>query len=245
MVLQMAASMAFSAVVFMLLLVCSVFNNIPAISFTRGELLDIRKYTPPDISPDYVYSDVLLDIVVGGAAVLFRLFSTRRRGKRAGELVKLHQRELRMPLPSIQLANLRSLPNKMDERLLLSRLNKDFYNSAALCFTETWLNVPFQTARFNFRMFSWSDLFVMQNQRQWDVLLHQWEVVYRHNSVKEDVLFWSRNALHQLQTVQLAGFCLFIFVRLSTFLRKRMWYQLYRNSLIWSQTQKNNTLTLF
>ncbi len=32
-----------------------------------------------------------------------------------------------------------------------------------------------------------------------DVLLHQWEVVYRCNGVEEDVLFWSRNALHQLQ----------------------------------------------
>ncbi len=45
-----------------------------------------------------------------------------------------------MPLPSIHLANLRSLPNKMDKLLLLSRINKDFSNSAALCFTETWLN---------------------------------------------------------------------------------------------------------
>ncbi len=64
----MAAFMASSAVVFMFLLVCPVFSHIPAISFTRDELLDIRKYTPPDISPDFVYSDVLLDIVVGGAA---------------------------------------------------------------------------------------------------------------------------------------------------------------------------------
>ncbi|KAL0161696.1 hypothetical protein M9458_045421, partial [Cirrhinus mrigala] len=42
----------------------------------------------------------------------------------------------------IHLANLRSLPNKTDELLLLSRTNKDFSNSAALCFTETWLNDP-------------------------------------------------------------------------------------------------------
>ncbi len=45
----------------------------------------------------------------------------------------------RTPLPSIHLANLRSLPNKTNELLLLSRTNKDFSNSAALCFTETWL----------------------------------------------------------------------------------------------------------
>ncbi len=125
---------------FMFLLVCPVFSYIPAISFTRDELLEIRKYTPPDISPDFVYSDVLLDIVVGGAAVLFRRFRTRRRGKWAGALMKLRRRGLRTPLPSIHLVNLRSLPNKMDKLLLLSQLNKNFSNSAALCFTETWLN---------------------------------------------------------------------------------------------------------
>ncbi len=54
--------------------------------------------------------------------------------------MKLCQRGLRTPLPSIHLANLCSLPNKTDELLLLSRTNKDFSNSAALCFTETWLN---------------------------------------------------------------------------------------------------------
>ncbi len=129
----MAAFMVSSAVVFMFLLVCPVFSHIPAISFTRDELLDIRKYTPPDISLVFIYSDVLLDIVVGGAAVLFRRFRTHRQGKRAGALVK-HR------LPSIHLANLRSLPNKTDKLLLLSRANNDFSNAAALCFTETWLN---------------------------------------------------------------------------------------------------------
>ncbi|XP_048054344.1 adhesion G protein-coupled receptor E1-like [Megalobrama amblycephala] len=33
-----------------------------------------------------------------------------------------------------------STANKTDELLLLTRTNKDFSNSAALCFTETWLN---------------------------------------------------------------------------------------------------------
>ncbi len=65
-----AAFVASSAVVFMILLVCPLFSYIPAIIF-RDELLDIRKYTPPGISLDFIYSDVLLDIVFGGAAVLF------------------------------------------------------------------------------------------------------------------------------------------------------------------------------
>ncbi len=110
------------------------------ISFTRDELLNIWQNTPQNLLPDFDYSDVLLDIVVGGAVALVKCFRTRRQGKRAGALVKLHQRGLRTLLPSIHLANLRSLPNKTDKLLLLSRTNKDFSNSAALCFCETWLN---------------------------------------------------------------------------------------------------------
>ncbi len=52
------------------------------ISFTRDELLNIRQNTPQNIFLDFYYSDVLLDIVVGGAAVLFRHIMTRRWGKR-------------------------------------------------------------------------------------------------------------------------------------------------------------------
>ncbi len=66
--------------------------------------------------------------------MLFRRFRMLRWGKRAGALLKLHRWGLRTPLPSIHLANLRSLPNKMDELLLFSQLNKDFSNSAALEF---------------------------------------------------------------------------------------------------------------
>ncbi len=143
----MAARRLCSAVVFMFLLVCPVFSYIPAISFTRDELLDIRKYTPPDISPVFDYSDVLLDTVVGGEAVLIKRFRMRRRGKRAGALVKLRQRGFRTALPSIHLANLHSLPNKTDELLLLSRTNKDFSN-LLLCVSRKpgWM-MPFRTAR--------------------------------------------------------------------------------------------------
>ncbi|KAK3530146.1 hypothetical protein QTP86_015155 [Hemibagrus guttatus] len=84
--------------------------------------------------------DIIKSIAVGGAVALFKRFKKRKRGKRAGTLVKLRQRGFRTVLPSIHLENLRSLPNKMDELLLLSRTNKDFSNSAALCFTESWLN---------------------------------------------------------------------------------------------------------
>ena len=68
------------------------------------------------------------------------MFRRRRRGKHAGTLVKLRKRGFRTALPSIHLANVRSLNNKMDELLLLNRRNSDFCRSAALCFTETWLS---------------------------------------------------------------------------------------------------------
>jgi len=51
----------------------------------------------------------------------------------------VRQRGFRTALPSIHLANVRSLANKIDELLLLNKTNRDFSRSAALCFTETWL----------------------------------------------------------------------------------------------------------
>ncbi len=136
----MAATVLSSSVCVLFLFVFPVFCFSNTISFTRDELLNIRQNTPQNLLPDFDYLDVLLDIVVGGAVALVKRFRTCRRGKRAGALVKLRQRGLRTLLPSIHLANLRALPNKTDKLILLSRTNKDFSNSAALCFTETWLN---------------------------------------------------------------------------------------------------------
>ncbi|KAK3534853.1 hypothetical protein QTP86_028549, partial [Hemibagrus guttatus] len=129
----------------------------------------------------------------GGAVVLFKCFKKRKRGKRAGALVKLRQRSFRTVLPSIHLEDLRSLPNKMDELLLLSRTNKDFSNSAALCFTESWLNDAIPDNALNlpgFQLFRADRVAESAGNiaRRWDMLLHQRKVVYRCNSVEEDVL---------------------------------------------------------
>ncbi len=53
--------------------------------------------------------------------------------------MKTRQRGLRTPAAEYS-PDLRSLANKSDELQLLTRTNKDFLNTAALCFTETWLN---------------------------------------------------------------------------------------------------------
>ncbi len=136
----MAASVCCSLVLLLFFVCLSCLKQRFSISFTRNELLDIRNSTPDNLLPMFEYSDVLLDILVGGAAFLYKRSRRRKRGKRAGALVKSRQCGFRPPLPSIHLANLRSLANKSDELQLLTRTNKDFLNSAALCFTETWLN---------------------------------------------------------------------------------------------------------
>ncbi len=70
-----AATVLSSSVFVLFLLVFPVFCFSNTISFTRDELLNIRQNTPQNLFPDFDYSDDLLDIVVGGAAVLFRCFS--------------------------------------------------------------------------------------------------------------------------------------------------------------------------
>ncbi len=81
---QMAATVLCSPVFVQFLFVFPVFCFSYMISFTRDELLNIRQNTPQNLLPDFDYSDALLDIIVGGAAGLFRRYRTRRRGKRAG-----------------------------------------------------------------------------------------------------------------------------------------------------------------
>ncbi|KAM9503804.1 uncharacterized protein ACWYII_000907 isoform 1-T7 [Salvelinus alpinus] len=64
----------------------------------------------------------------------------RKRGRRAGCLLRTCRRSNKPPLPSILLANVQSLENKITE--LRGRLNyqRDIKNCNILCFTESWLN---------------------------------------------------------------------------------------------------------
>ncbi len=88
---QMAATVLCSPVFVLFLFVFPVFCFSNTISFTRDELLNIRQNTPQNLLPDFDYSDALLDIIVGGAAVLFRRYRSRRRGKHAGDKVLYKQ----------------------------------------------------------------------------------------------------------------------------------------------------------
>ncbi len=64
----------------------------------------------------------------------------RKRGKRAGVLVRLRRRAFRPPLPTILLANVQSLDNKLCElraRISYQRETRDF---SVICLTETWMS---------------------------------------------------------------------------------------------------------
>ncbi len=100
------AAVVWNAPVLLMFLFVSVFSQSISISFTRDELLDIRQHTPDNFFQFFEYSDALLDVLVGGAAVLVKRTLRRKRGKRAGALVKLRERGFRTALPSIHLANL-------------------------------------------------------------------------------------------------------------------------------------------
>ncbi len=137
-----------------------------------------------------------------------------RADKRAGALVKLRWRGLRTQSPSIHLTNLRSLPNKTDKLLLLSWLKKGvlklccsvFHGNLAERHSRQRASLP------NFQLIR-SDHDAKSTEKSRDVLLHQWEVVDRYKSVKEDVQFWSINALYQLQVVLLSTGVLFVHSR--------------------------------
>ena len=63
----------------------------------------------------------------------------RKRGKRSGLLVRLRRRAHRGPLPSILLANVQSLDNKVDEIRARVAFQRDIRDCNVLCFKETWL----------------------------------------------------------------------------------------------------------
>ena len=62
----------------------------------------------------------------------------KKRGKHAGILCR--SRYCNPPLPSILLANVQSLDNKMDELHARTNFQREIMNCCVLTFTETWLD---------------------------------------------------------------------------------------------------------
>uniref|UniRef100_A0A672I8N9 Reverse transcriptase domain-containing protein n=2 Tax=Salarias fasciatus TaxID=181472 RepID=A0A672I8N9_SALFA len=69
-----------------------------------------------------------------------RCARTRKRGKRGGVRARLEAKPTRPAIPSILLANVRSLDSKMDDIRLLRSANRKVSDCCVLVFTETWLN---------------------------------------------------------------------------------------------------------
>ncbi len=64
----------------------------------------------------------------------------RKRGKRAGVLVRLRRRAFRHPLPTILLANVQSLDNKLCELRARISYQRETRDCCVICLTETWMS---------------------------------------------------------------------------------------------------------
>ncbi len=118
------------------------------IMYDKRTLLDIgQRYT--NLIQDTLYTDPAwpLEILRSTEADKGRLNNTRRRkkhrGKRAGIRNRLRKRAHSPPLPSILLANVQSLDNKMDDLRARISFQWDIRDCNILCLTETWLMPTF------------------------------------------------------------------------------------------------------
>ncbi len=114
------------------------------IMYDKRTLLDIgQRYT--NLIQDTLYTDPAwpLEILRSTEADKGRLNNTRRRkkhrGKRAAIRNRLRKRAHSPPLPSILLANVQSLDNKMDDLRARISFQRDIRDCNILCLTETWL----------------------------------------------------------------------------------------------------------
>lgn len=154
----------------------NVFCNGSMNTFTRDELINIRTITPMDLFPDFITSTKVLMYILAKGALTFAHSSRRRwcrRGKRAGVLAHLWQREYHTLLPGIFLSNVCSLCNKLDELQLQLGKNSDLSASSVMCSTETWHHRPTcrrcregSRTRYN----AWSKLIRMPQLLSWATL---------------------------------------------------------------------------
>ena len=111
--------------------------------YDRDVLLHIRDtMSECDMQPNYRFNDIVLpgQNWVTDQPTNARGQRVRKRGRRGGALLRLRRRNLRPPLPSMFLSNVRSLRNKTDEFLCNLQTNRDYKHCSIFCFTETWLD---------------------------------------------------------------------------------------------------------
>ncbi len=145
----------------------SLFTRIKSALFIndRRTLLDIGHHCT-NLLQDTLSTDPAwpLEILRNTEVNKGRLNNPRRRrkhcGRRAGIRNRLRKRAHSPPLPSILLANVQSLENKMDDLRARISLQRDIRDCNILCLTETWLTptVPDTGRRLiTFLFYGWTE----------------------------------------------------------------------------------------
>ena len=141
----------FCKVVLIYLFFVSLFakNCLAYTSYSRQELLDIGSCNSVNFTDFTDAFGLISEIARTAEPTDKRNRSTngqrrrhrcKQRGSSGGLNARLKLAPHRPSLPSIFLANVRSLPNKMDELRLRITTNKWIMYSNIMIFTETWLN---------------------------------------------------------------------------------------------------------
>ncbi|KAL0149225.1 hypothetical protein M9458_055459, partial [Cirrhinus mrigala] len=143
---QCLSSFCSFAVFYLLISGLFVQNSSAFTSYTRQELLDIGLYIPDSFISNYRLvpeiartPEAVHPTRLGGSARRRRRDRKQRQGKHGGLRAKLKLTPHRLSLPSIFLASVRSLVNKMDEIRLRINHSKRLWNCNVMIFTETWL----------------------------------------------------------------------------------------------------------
>ncbi|KAK1801166.1 hypothetical protein P4O66_022662 [Electrophorus voltai] len=107
------------------------------ISYSRDALISLNLHNThlkPSLTPDLRWPTEILRENKGRDA------RKQPRGKRAGVRNRLRAWAHRAPLPSILLANVQSLDNKLDDLWARIKVQRDIRDCSLLYFTESWLN---------------------------------------------------------------------------------------------------------
>ncbi len=124
------------------LLLLSPFTHITSalITYDKGTLLDIgyrfTNLVQDTLSPN---SSWPLEILRNTENNGHRRRNKKHSGKSAGIRNRLRKRAHSPPLPSILLANVQSLENKMDDLRARISFQRDIRDCNIICLTETWL----------------------------------------------------------------------------------------------------------
>ncbi len=136
--------MCFFYLFFIFLLLFLIRLSSAMIMYDRRTLLDIgQRYTnliQNTLSADPAWPlEILQNNVLNNDHLNNRRRRRKHRGRRAGIRNRLREKAHCPPLPSILLANVQSLENKMDDLRARISFQRDIRDCNIFCLTETWL----------------------------------------------------------------------------------------------------------